>query len=305
MSAAPNANIKAIGLMVFSMIAFGIDDAAIKYAGTIADEGAATPGEIIIIKGALGVMVYGALMVREGTQPTLQLAAAMLIDRSIAWRTFGDLISAMSIITALTVMPLSNLSAILQVQPLLITVGAALFLGERVGWRRWTAISVGFVGVMIIIRPGMDGFVEGTHWAVMAMLGLAIRDLATRAVKPQVSTYAMVAIVAFLLLPMGVGMHQLMESEPIMVGIAPEAWVLILGGGVFGMAGYLAITVSLRIGEIAAVAPYRYTRLLAALILAYFVFGEVPDIPMAIGASLVIGAGLFTLYRERKLQTTS
>ncbi|MBV6658381.1 MAG: DMT family transporter [Devosiaceae bacterium] len=299
MSQPPTQNFQAIALMVFAMIAFGIDDAAIKLAGTLAEGGAATPGEIVIIKGVFGTLVYGALMLREGTRMTPALVGAMLRDPPLAWRTAGDLISAMAIITGLTVMPLSNLSAILQVQPLAITLGAALILGERVGWRRWSAIIVGFIGVMIIIRPGLEGFEAGTHWAVIAMIGLAVRDLATRKVKAQFSTFSIVTLVAALLVPMGLGMHFVMEDDPLLQGIAPLAWALILGGGVFGMAGYYAITLSVRLGEISVVAPYRYTRLLAALVLGFLVFGEVPDWPMTIGAALVIGAGLFTLYREQ------
>ena len=294
-------NLKAIALMVFAMVTFGIDDAAIKLAGTLG-EGAATPGEIIIVKGVFGVLVYGALMRREGTRLTLGLVRRLVNDRPVLARTLGDLVAAAAMITGLTVMPLSNLSAILQVQPLVITLGAALFLGETVGWRRWSAILVGFVGVMIIIRPGMAGFEEGTHWALIAMVGLAIRDLATRAVRIEFSTFSIVTLVAALLVPLGLAMHLGMEDEPMFRGIAPMAWALILGGGVFGMAGYYAITLSMRIGEIAAVAPYRYTRLLAALILGYLLFDEVPDWPMAVGATLVIGAGLFTLYRERRMR---
>lgn len=287
--------------MTISMVLFAIDDAAIKFAGTLPG-GAATPGEILVIKGVLGTLVYGALMLREGTRPTLHLWASMMKDKVLAARTAGDLLAALAIITGLTLLPLSTLSAILQVTPLVVTMGAAFFLKETVGWRRWAAILVGFAGVMIIIQPGGAPFDAAIIWALIAVIGLGMRDLATRAVKPHFSTFSIVTFVAFLLIPVGIPLHIIMDGTPFLTTLSPTAWAVIIGGGIFGMGGYYAITVSMRIGEISAVAPYRYTRLVAALVLAFFIFGEVPDLAMIVGASLVIGAGLFTLYRERKLR---
>ncbi|MEM1285434.1 MAG: DMT family transporter [Pseudomonadota bacterium] len=298
----PTDNLKAIALMAFSMVMFAVDDAAIKFAGNLPG-GSVTPGEILIIKGVLGTLVYGTLMLREGTQPTFGLWRGIILDRVLAIRTVGDLLSALAIITGLTLLPLSTMSAVLQVQPLVVTMGAALFLKEAVGWRRWSAVLVGFIGVMIIIQPGGATFDSAIIWALLAVLGLAVRDLATRQVKARFSTFSIVTFVAFLLIPLGISVHTIMDGTPLFVGISPAAWVVIIVGGFFGMGGYYAITVSMRIGELSAVAPYRYVRLVAALILAFFIFGEVPNLAMILGATLVIGAGLFTLYRERKLQS--
>lgn len=294
-------NLKAIILMTVSMVLFAVDDAAIKAAGN-EGAGAATPGEILIIKGLLGLTVYGLLMRREGNRMTPTLVRSMFGDPAIAWRTFGDMLAAGAIVTALTLMPLSNVAAILQVQPLMVTLGAALILKEMVGWRRWSAILVGFFGVMIIIRPGTEGYDVNTIWALLAVVGLVIRDLGTRRMQARFSTFSVVTMVSGLLIPTGLVMHLIMSGEPLFAGIAPAAWGYIIGGGVFGMAAYYAITLSTRMGELSVVAPYRYTRLVAALILAYLFFGEVPDLWMIAGSVLVIGAGLFTLYRERKLR---
>lgn len=287
--------------MALSMVLFAVDDAAIKAAGNLGDS-SASPGEILIIKGVLGTLVYGALMWREGNRMTPAFVRAMLSDKAIAWRTAGDLLAAGAIVTALTLMPLSNVAAILQVLPLMVTLGAAVVLREAVGWRRWSAILVGFLGVMIIIRPGTSGYDINTIWALLAVLGLAIRDVAARRMQARFSTFSIVTMVAALLVPTGLGMHWVMENDPLFINIAPAAWAYIIGGGVFGMAAYYAITISTRMGELSVVAPYRYTRLVAALILAYIFFGEVPDIWMILGAALVISAGLFTLYREQKLR---
>ncbi len=296
----PTDNLKAIILMVVCMMCFAIDDAAIKAAGTF-DDGFATPGEIVLIKGVLGGLLYGALLRSEGKHLTFDLVRSLFSDRLLNVRTFGDLLSAMAIITALSLMPLSEFSAIMQVQPLVVTLGAALILKETVGWRRWSAICVGFVGVLIIIQPTGEGYDASTLWAVLAVVGLAIRDLATRRIKVRFSTFSIVTVVAWLLVPMGIVMHFIMTPGPMLNDISWQAWALIIGGGLFGMVGYYAITVSMRIGELSAIAPYRYTRLVAHLTLAYIFFAEVPTPAMMIGAALVIGAGLFTLYRERKL----
>lgn len=214
----------------------------------------------MIIKGVLGVLVYGALMWREGNRMTPTLLRGMAGDKAIVWRTFGDLLAAGAIVTALTLMPLSNVAAILQVLPLVVTLGAALVLGEAVGWRRWSAILVGFAGVMIIIRPGTAGYDINTIWALLAVAGLAIRDLAARRMQARFSTFSIVTMVAALLIPTGLAMHAIMEGEPLFTQIAPAAWAYIIGGGFFGMAAYYAITLSTRMGELSVVAPYRYTR---------------------------------------------
>lgn len=297
-------NFKAILLMAFSMVLFAVDDAAIKAAASLVDGEGASSGEILIVKGVLGILVYGTLMLREGSRMSLALLRAMAGDKAIVWRTFGDLVAAAAIVTALSRMPLSNVAAILQVLPLMVTLGAALVLRERVGWKRWSAILVGFAGVMIIIRPGTSGYDANTIWALLAVLGLAFRDLAARRMQQRFSTFSIVTMVSMMLVPTGIGVHAAMDGGPLFTTIAPAALAWIVGGGLFGVFAYYTITVSTRIGEVAAVAPYRYVRLVAALILAYFMFEEVPDLPMIVGATLVIGAGLFTLYRERKLRVS-
>lgn len=214
----------------------------------------------------------------------------------ILLRTVAEAAAAWFFITALFNMPIGNVSAILQSLPLTVTLAGAL-LGEPVGWRRFAAIAVGFVGVLLIVQPGSDGF---THYSVYALLSVAmvtVRDLAARKMSRSVpsvlvATIAAAGVCAFA----GVG-SIFVEWQPISVG----AGVRLAGAMVFVIGGYIFSVNAMRQGEIGFVAPFRYTSLVAALILGLVVFGDWPDQLTLIGAAIVVATGLFTLYRERQV----
>jgi drug/metabolite transporter (DMT)-like permease len=202
---------------------------------------------------------------------------------------------------------LSGSSAILQANPLAVTLGAALFLGEAVGWRRWTAIGIGFVGVMLIIQPGLAGFTPASLFAVAAVFLLAARDLASRAVPPEITSVQLAAWGFLSLLPGGAVILWVMGAAPVVPG--PSELIRLLAALVIGGVGYYAIIAATRLGEISAVVPFRYTRLVFAMILGFMVFGERPDAWMIAGSMLVIGSGLYTIWRtalrQRQLGVTS
>jgi drug/metabolite transporter (DMT)-like permease len=197
---------------------------------------------------------------------------------------------------ALSTIELSLLSAIIQANPLLVTLGAAVFLGMPVGWRRLVAILIGLVGVLIIVRPGFDGFQRETLWAVGATFGLVGRDLSTRLIPRAVPTTVLALWGSVAAGAAGLLLFALGDDA-----VRPDAGLsAILGGAlIFALIANYAITAAMRVGEIAVVTPFRYTRLVFALILAFFVFGERPDIWTLVGAAIVIATGLFTLWRER------
>jgi drug/metabolite transporter (DMT)-like permease len=194
-------------------------------------------------------------------------------------------------------MPLANLSAILQALPLAITLGAALVFGDRIGWRRMTAILVGLIGVLIIIRPGTEGF---DRWALLGVASVAcvvVRDLAVRKVRGQVPSAVVALGAAVAVTLMG------------WIGASLQGWqtptagegLRVLGAGLFLIVGYLTSVTAMRHGDIGLVAPFRYTSLLWAIALGFLVFGDLPDGWTLFGAAIVVGAGLFTLWRERRL----
>lgn len=287
-------NRRAIVLMVVSMCLFAIDDMLIKIAASIGDNPASV-GQVLIVQGLVGGLVFGALMVRDGTRLTRDL----MTDRIMLARTGGDILAASCIVSALTLMELSNASAILQVQPLVVTLGAAWFLRETVGWRRYGAVTIGLVGVLIVIRPGLDGFTWPSLLVLLGVAGLALRDLSTRMLPARHSTNAVVTFVSLAIVPPGVVLHLLFGQG---WGMGWEPFVVLLAGAGFGVAGYWAITQAMRLGEVSAVAPFRYSRLVAAILLGVLVLGERPDAPMWIGSALIVGAGIYALRREAKVR---
>ena len=155
--------------MVAAMAGFAVEDACIKLIAEVMPV-----GQILALLGAGGTLVFAALARRSGAR----LVSRDALARPVLLRNLGDVSAAVCFVTALALTPLSSASAILQAAPLAVTAGAALFLGERVGWRRWSAIAVGFAGVLMIVRPGLDGFLPASIFAVLSVAGLALRDVA-------------------------------------------------------------------------------------------------------------------------------
>lgn len=280
-------NLRGIALMSAAMAAFAVEDMFLKFAA------AGLPsGLILLLPGVLACGFFAALARREGAR-TLTRAA---LHPWVLARNAGEVTGTLAYITAIGAVPLATLSAVLQAMPLAVTLGAALFLGERVGWRRWAAISVGFCGVLLVIRPGMEGFRPAALWVLVTVAGLALRDLAARRIPQefttaQVSAWGMasVALLGAVLVPL----------QP---AVLPDLWQagLLLGALVFGTAGYWAITGASRTGEVAVVAPFRYSRLIFAIAIGTTVFGESLDRMTLAGAGLIIGSGLYALTRERR-----
>jgi drug/metabolite transporter (DMT)-like permease len=206
-------------------------------------------------------------------------------------------------------MELANLSAILQALPLAVTLAAALVFGDRIGWRRMTAILVGFAGVMIIIRPGTDAFDIWSLLGVASVLCVVVRDLAVRRLGPHVPSVIVAMGAAVMVTAMGLGLSFLPGERmgPDFAGLT--GWVAltagqaakVAGAGTFLIAGYICAVTAMRSGDVGVVAPFRYTSLLWAIVLGFFVFGDWPDFWTLIGATIVVGAGVFTLLRERAL----
>jgi drug/metabolite transporter (DMT)-like permease len=283
-------NMRAALMMALSMTAFTVNDALMKLAA---------PNlpffQQIVVRGVLitfGLFLLAALWGHLGYRPSGK-------DRALtALRTCAEMFSTIFFLTALFSIPLANLSAILQSLPLTVTLAAAVFFGEPVGWRRLVAIGVGFVGVTIIIRPGMDGFSVYSLYGVAAVIGVTFRDLASRRLSKTIPSSRVALSAAFGVTVMaGIGSLVMREQW---VALAIREWILIGGASVCLMAGYISAVGAMRLGEIGFVAPFRYTSLLVALVLGYVLLDEWPDGWTLFGAGIVVVTGLFTLYRERK-----
>lgn len=282
-------NGRAILLVVAGMAFFAIVDALVKLVS--ATQGV---GQILMVSSVLSLAVFLVLMHREGSRLFTRdaLTPVMLV------RTSGEGFGSIGIVFALGLAPLSSVMSLAQAQPLAVVVGAALFLGETVGWRRWAAVGMGLLGVLIILRPGLGDFDPNLLWVFIYIVGLAARDLASRRLPRHVSTsYA----VAWSLIPLIVAGGLLMVVQGGWQPVSAHVAALYLGMTLSVSAALWTMTTAMRIGEISALAPFRYSRIVFALILAFVVFGEVPDLMTWLGVALIVASGLYAFLRERRL----
>ena len=280
-------NLIGILLMLGAMAMFAVEDTFIKKLSA----GMGT-GQILIILGVGGFLIFAVIAKWQGK---IVLDRGLLLP-SVLLRNFGEILGTSGYLLAVVLTPLSSASAILQATPLAVALGAALFLGQTVGWRRWVAISIGFIGVLIVIRPGLDGFQPASLFALQGVIGLSIRDLATRTIPNRVSSMVLSAYGFGVVVPAGIIM--MMFEGPL---VSPDALqgLYIFGALTVGPVGYYMIVAAMRVGEVAVVTPFRNVRLVFAMILGVLAFGEVLDFYTLLGAAIIIGSGLFTIYRER------
>lgn len=245
-----------------------------------------------------GLLTLGPLILVAMYQGGLRLRLPRRDYRMIGWRSVGEVASTLLFLAALVHMPIASLSAIMQSLPLAVTFAAWAFFGEKVGWRRLSAILIGFVGVLIIIRPGPDGF---DHWSLMGLASVAfvvLRDLSTREMSRAVpsSTVAVAASLSVTLTALALSL-----ADGWRMPDGHEA-LLIFAAAASLVVGYNFVVMTMRVGDIGFVAPFRYTSLLWAIFLGWAAFGTLPDALTLLGAALVVGSGIFTLWRERRVK---
>lgn len=282
-------NLRGAALMTFSMLAFAIEDVLIKTLG------ARIPAGQIISLIAIGAALAFAIWFAANRQPVF---VKEHMNPRVWGRAFFEVAGTMLFISALMRMDVTMLSAIIQATPLVVALGGVLFLSQTVGWRRWAAILVGFVGVLLIVRPGLEGFTLITMIGVGGMIGLAGRDLMTRSINVPISG-AHLSLHAFLaLIPAGLVLCWI-DGTPLVIPSVGDGLTLIVCVSV-ALVAYLSIVAATRSGDAAFISMFRYTRMLFALILGMTILGERPDTLTLIGVAIVIGAGVFTLLREAR-----
>lgn len=272
--------------MVLSMAAFAVEDAFFKYATSTMPVGFA-----LSLFGAFGFCIFVLLSVRA-REPVFHPAC---LSKPMLLRSVFELAGRLFFALALAFAPLSSTSAILQSAPLVVTLGAVLFLGASVGARRWIAMSIGFFGVLLVLRPTPESFEVASVFALLATIGFAGRDLAT-SISPasmsgrQLGTLGFVVLfIAGLVLTPFYGLPEVLP-----------AWTGFAAVGISGLTGvvaYSALTMAMRTGDLSVVTPFRYFRLLFALALAVLWFGERPDLLTLAGSALIVGSGIYTLIR--------
>jgi drug/metabolite transporter (DMT)-like permease len=283
-----SANLRGAIFMCIAMAGFTINDALVKSV-----TGVMNPGQIMMVRGAMTSILVLLLARHFGAFRPLRL----LLDPIIILRVVAEVIAAITYISALGEMPLANASAILQALPLAVTLGAALFLSEPVGWRRWLAILAGFVGVLVVLRPGPEGFSAASIAVIASVVAAATRDLCTRRISadvPSLFISTMTAIIITLtgtVLIVPLGGWQPMETTSFLHLAAASLGLLI---------GYQCIVLAMRQGEIAIVAPFRYTSLVWSIGIGMLFFSERPDIWTIVGVGIIIVSGLYAFARENR-----
>lgn len=284
-------NMRGVVYMNIAMLAFSVNDTFMKAAME-----ALPLFQSIAIRGGLAL---AALLVIAAVQPGgLALWPAGPDRRVIALRTVAEVVGTVLFLAALMHMPLANLSAILQSLPLAVTLVGAVVFGDRVGWRRMLAICIGFVGVMLIVRPGTAGFDEWSLMGLGSVAAVVVRDLATRSLSPQVPSVVVAIWAAASVAATGA------------LGVAYEGWqpvhlhaaLMLLGAASALVVGYMYVVMVMRVGDIGFVAPFRYMALLWAILFGWVLFGTLPDGWTLIGSLIVVATGIYTLWRERRLR---
>jgi drug/metabolite transporter (DMT)-like permease len=282
-----NANARAALMMMAAMTAFTLNDALTKWIST--DIGV---GQTMVLRGIAATLILAFLARRQGAFAR----PAMFRQPVILLRSLAEIGGTVTFLLALPHLPISNVSAIYQALPLVVTLGAALFLGEAVGWRRWSAILVGFGGVMLIIQPGAASFSVWTLLVIISLGFSATRDLLTRRLPSDTPTFG-VAMLAALGVTLTGGVMVPLEGgwQPVgldhAAGIAATALLI--------SAAYTTLISAMRTGEISFVAPFRYVALIVAIIVGFIAFDERPDALMLAGSAIVIASGIYMFHRER------
>lgn len=280
-------NLRGALFMSLSMAGFTFNDTIIKFLSS-----GINMGQIIFMRGAIATVIIFMIARHRGALRPLKL----LVSRWVLLRVIGELGGTVTFIIALSHIPIATASAILQALPLSVTMAAALFLAEPVGWRRWMAILVGFMGVMIIVRPGSEAFSPFALLVVGTVMFATMRDIATRRIDTAIPSLFLSTVTAG-----AVAIGGLCITMPMggFTAVDSGQFGLVAMAACLTLVGYQFIIMSMREGEISFVAPFRYTSFIWSVLLGYLVFGDVPDNFMIIGGTIVVGSGLYTLYREQ------
>ncbi len=285
-------NVKGALLMMGSMAAFTVNDALIKVAG-----GEVPLFQMVAMRGALATVLIFLLARQQGA---LHLNFPRHDKWLVAFRCLAELAATFFFLTALLHMPLANVTAVLQALPLTVTLGAALFFSEYIGWRRILAIGLGFAGMLLIVRPGPDGFSIYSLYALVAVVSVTARDLITRRMSARIPSLV-VTLATSLSITLAAGIATTARGWQV---VPSGAGAMVACAAVFVLTGYLCSVLVMREGDVGFIAPFRYSSLIWALTLGWIVFGDWPDAVTMCGVVLVVGAGLFTLFRERAAHST-
>ena len=279
-------NAKGIVMMLFSMASFALGDTFVKTSGSFL-----SPAQIMFFLISGGLILFALIAVAKGENLKEPRAFAPVL----LLRYCTEMIGLLGMIMALTSVPLSIVGAVTQASPILVAVGAVIFLRETVSWRRWSSIAIGFCGVVLVIQPWGESLDYAVLWAVLALVGFSVRDLVTRLTPPDIASASLATFTMVAALPF-TATWVLFTGEKFFP--AEINWVIVGCMVILGSVGYLLLITSLRLGELSAIMPFRYSRIVFLLIFGVLFFGESPSLSMLLGSALVIVSGIYLMWRE-------
>ena len=287
-----NSNIKGAVLMTGCMLTYVINDAFMKLLFS----------EIALFQAIFlrSLITVVPILIMTWITKVAIRNLSYLNKRLLLARVSAEVCATIAFLLALKHMPLANVTAILQALPLAITMAAALFLSEPVGWRRWIAILLGFTGVLIIVRPGLEGFNIYSLSALAAIFFITVREIFTRKLTSKVPT-----ITVALSTVIGIGMF----SGIMMIGtewqpVSASSWLLILGAGVSVLIATFLSVMAMQTGEISFVSTFRYTAMLGAIGVGILIFDDWPDQLTLVGTLIIVLTGIYSFHREQTLGKT-
>ena len=280
-------NMRGAAFMSISVAAFVVNDTTMKLLGEHL-----SLFQAIFLRGIFTSLLLASLCFYKGHLAYRIPKGDRLL---VSLRLIGETGGAVFYLAALFNMPIANATAILQALPLAVTLTGAVFLSERVGWRRYFAIAVGFIGMLMVVRPGSDGFNEYSVYAIIAVLFIVMRDLSTRRLSAAVPSLSVSLLTSIAVMVVGGLLSLTEEWQP----VTTESVSLLAMASLFIIFGYLFSVMTMRVGDISFSSPFRYTILIWAIILGFVVFGDIPDTWTILGSLIIVGTGVYTLYRER------
>lgn len=276
--------------MVASMLVFSLSDVIMKLIGS-----QMPIGQLLLLRGLMASAAMFLLIWLAGLLPR----AHQMLEPKIVWRSLAEAICSILYFVALMRMTLADVAAISQFAPLAVMAGAALLLAEPVGWRRWSAAAVGFLGVLFIVKPGTSAFQAASLIMLASMLFVAIRDLITRRLGSGTPTLLIAATAIVAVTAAGAA------KVPFESWHQPRAieWGMLALSATAVIAGFMLGIEAMRSGDISVVQPFRYSFMLFATLLGFAIFGDVPDRWSMAGVVLIVASGLYSLHRERIRRT--
>ena len=287
----PKKNSKGIILMLISMASFAVGDTFVKISGAFL-----SPAQIMFFLIAGGLIIFAIIAKFKGESLLDRRACSSVL----LIRYCAEMVGLVAMIIGLTKIPLSVVGTVTQASPILVAAGAVIFFKEVISWRRWTSIFIGFVGVVLVIQPGGQNLDYAVIWAVVALIAFSIRDLVTRLTPSDIPSSSIATFTMIAAFPFTTAWVFLSGEKFFPPGMN---WAVVSSMIILGSFGYLLLITSLRLGELSAIMPFRYSRIVFLLILGFLVFGERPTASMLIGATLILISGVYIMWREKVVKS--